>query len=203
MKKKNIVFVAIIMISLTVGAIIINRVIKNKEEEKRLAGISEAYVQVNNAFGIGNIEYYESFPSAPYAIDGTKSSVYLCLEYYRQQTGVELYYEDVMVYFSQEYEEDGSLRLYNSGLHTEIEAYIEWKKEHLEELNGYVQEIEQLFSVYFFEHKDEGFENFALYELSREMLDELIKKEADPTYEMDLMSIQQRERAEAEAQEAT
>ena len=105
-------------------------------------------------------------------------------------------------YFSQEYEEDGSLRLYNSGLHPEIEAYMAWRSNFPELAGEYRDKLDAIYTQYFFLHRDEGFEIVPFHHLSREMLDELIKKEADPEYEMDLMSIQQRERAEVEVQEA-
>ena len=191
----------LIIITLTLLWLVVFGIfIKNKNEEKRSLEISNAYRNVNSV-GHGTIDdYYIPFYPSTSTIDGIQSGQYLYIEYYRQQTGAEFYYEDMVEYFSQEYEEDGSLRLYNNGLHPEMEAYVDWVNIYYEDAREYIQKIDTIFGSYFFAHREEGFENSALHTWSRATLDELIKKEADPTYEMDLMSIQQMERAETEEQ---
>ena len=199
--KKIYILSAVCVIALCFGIFLTN-IINGNKEEKRLEEITESYTELNRIFS-ERIDHYVPFEPSSYSPDGIHSGTYLSIEYYRQQTGIEFYYEDVVEYFSQEYEEDGSLRLYNNGLHPEIEAYIEWCNNFYDERFDYLDNINRIWGEYFQEHRDEGFENSALYTWSRATLDELIRKEADPTYEMDLMSIQQQERAEAEGQEAT
>ena len=201
MKKKNAFLIVVTIIVLLVGAIALSVFIKKRDEEKRLVEISNAYQNVNTVVFGKSENYYLVFKPDERTPDGVHSILYLSVVYYQQQTGAEFYYEDIVEYFSQEYEEDGSLRLYNNGLHPEMEEFVDWIIIYYEDGNTYINEIDKLHGIYFFEYRDEGFESSALYTWSRATLDELIKKEADPTYEMDLMSIQQRERAEAEAQE--
>ena len=167
-----------------------------KKEEERLAEIAYTYDRVNRAFFISE-ECYTAFTE-----ENIHNHNYLNFALYEKQTGEVITYEQVFEYFSQEYEGGGSLRLYNNGLHPEIEAYVDWNWSAVEDRLDYRSKINMLFGEYFFEHRDEGFESTPMYEWSIEILDELIKKEADPDYEMDLLSIQIRERAEAEAQTA-
>ena len=169
---------------------------ENNKKEERLAEITSAYTIANNSFYI-NEECYTAF-----TVDNVHNFNYLNFAYYEKETGQTMTYEQAFAYFSQEYEEDGSLRLYNNGLHPEIEAYVDFIWGNREERRAYHDEIDRLFGVYYREHRNEGFENSAMHYWSIETLDELIKKEADPEYEMDLLSIQIRERAEAEAQTA-
>ena len=197
--KKKFVFVATLIIVLVMGIFIANKVAQNNKEKERLTEISSAYTRINRIFS-NNEGYYVPFEPSTYSPDGIRSATYLNVTYYGQQTGAEFYYEDILEYFSQEYEGDGSLRLYNNGLHPEMEIYIEWCIEHYDERQTYINEIRILYGEYFDEHRDEGFEAEPLHFWSRAMLDELIKKEADPTYEMDLLSIQQQEQAEGEEQ---
>ena len=194
MKKKNIL---LIIAAVLLGAVLLGVFIKRKSEENRIIDTANAYRSVNIIFIGTDDGYYLPFQPDSRTPDGIFSRMYLRMAYYRQQTGAEFYYEDVLEYLSQEYEEDGSLRLYNNGFHPEMELYIEWVNNYFEEGNAYIEEISRLHGVYYFAHRDEGFESSPLYTWSRAILDELIKKEADPEYEMDLLSIQQRERAEA------
>ena len=174
---------------------------KREEERERMETerIQMAYVDVYNAFLIGN------GVAAPYHLDlfgvyksnigfndyGVNPNVYLTLKMYESRAGVILSYETAVEYFSQEYEPDGSLRLYNNGLHPEIEAYVEWAKERYLELKDYLKKINGIYAHYYIDNKDKGFVNQSLLDLSRQMYDELARKEADPDYEMDLLSLQQ------------
>ena len=116
---------------------------------------------------------------------------YLASKMYESRTGTTLPYETVFDYFSEEFEPDGSLRLYDNGLHPEIEAYVEWATGRYAELYEFIADIHELYSEYFQMHGDRGFELQNLKNLSPQMLDELVKKEADPDYEMDLLGLQQ------------
>ena len=194
--KKNKALIIIISAFLLITLLLVGKTILNK---KQTEGIAVAYTKVNDVISV-NANYYIPFVSNPEENGGIDNGLYLSTNLYRQQTGIEFYYEDIVEYFLQEYEEDGSLRLYNNGLHPEMEAYVEWHHTSFEERRNYRASISDIYYEYFREHRDAGFESVTIYALSTEMLDELIKKEADPTYEMDLMSIQQRERAEVEEQ---
>ena len=50
----------------------------------------------------------------------------IALQRYQEDTGVTLTFEEIEAFMSQEYEPDGSLRLYNSGLHPKIADYVRW-----------------------------------------------------------------------------
>ena len=193
--KKNLWIGITLVILVFVGVVVINLVKKNQEKE-----INEAYMYVNWAF-TGNATRYVQFGANPYTPEGINNYVYLDIAYYRQQTGAEFYYEDVIEYFSQEYEDDGSLRLYNNGLHPEMHTYLDWIHENELAADTYHEIVSEIHETYYQEYLNNGFESSALYTWSRATLDELIKKEADPTYEMDLLSIQMRELAETEGQE--
>ncbi len=118
--------------------------------------------------------------------------VYMCIKYYEKETGTDLSYEMVRDYFSQEREPDGGLRLYNNGLHPEMEAFVDWMWAHAgNAVDTYWRALSGLYSLYYFDHREEGFKNQDFSSLSPQMYDELAKKEADPNYEMDLMGLQQ------------
>ena len=118
---------------------------------------------------------------------------YLILQFYYIQTGIDLAWEVVADYFSEEYEPDGELRLYNNGNHTEIEAFVTWMWEErmAEKARDYRDEIDKIRNKYVSENRDNGFESRALTDFSPQMLDALIRAEADSDYELDLTSLQE------------
>ena len=124
---------------------------------------------------------------------GIDSRLFLVLRMYYHRAGVYLPYEKLMDYFSEEFESDGELRLYNNGNHPEIEAYVTWMWEgrRREDFEEYRENLSALQRAYFFEHRDEGFQNQAFYRLSPQMFDALARAEADPDYELDLTSLQE------------
>ena len=124
---------------------------------------------------------------------GIEGVLYLLLRFYYHRAGVYLSYEMVENYFSEEFEPDGSLRLYNNGNHPEIEAFVVWKWDgrRKEEFDDYVRRITGIQSTYFREHQDHGFEIQVVDDLSPQMLDALARAEADPDYELDLTSLQE------------
>ena len=69
--------------------------------------------------------------TAPWFINawGIHAQLHLTLGMYYIETGVILEYDAVVDYLSREFEEDGSRRLYNSGRHPEIEAFVNWANE--------------------------------------------------------------------------
>ena len=56
----------------------------------------------------------------------TLEALEIALQRYQEDTGVTLTFEEIDAFMSQEYEPDGSLRLYNNGLHPEIAKYVRW-----------------------------------------------------------------------------
>jgi len=118
---------------------------------------------------------------------------YLALKMYYHRTGVYLSYEKILDYFSEEFESDGSLRLYNNGKHSEMEAYVTWMWEgrRYEEFREYQDNLEKIYTAYFFEHRNEGFYSQSFHRLSPQMFDALARAEADPDYELDLTILQE------------
>ena len=118
---------------------------------------------------------------------------YIVLRMYYHRTGVYLSHEKLVDYFSEEFEPDGSLRLYSNGNHPEIEAFVTWMWEgrRREEFREYDQRLNSIFFTYFSAHQDEGFRNVNFNHISPQMLDALARAEADPDYELDLTSLQE------------
>jgi len=125
----------------------------------------------------------------PFGIDVV---TYQVLRMYYHRTNIELAYEAVVEYFSQEFEPDGSLRLYNNGKHPEIEAFVEWMwdgRRHPEVMT-YLRDIENIYVDYVIANR-EKFTSQSIADLSPQMLDALARAEADPDYILDLTSLQQ------------
>ena len=119
---------------------------------------------------------------------------YLALRLYYHRTGIYLSYEKAVIdYFSEEFEPDGTLRLYNNGHHPEMEAFVTWMWEgrRRDELLEYIETIDSINASYLFEHEDVGFINQALHYFSPQMLDALARAEADSDYVLDLTSLQE------------
>ena len=117
--------------------------------------------------------------------------LYLPLRLYYHRTGVYLSYEKMLDYVSEEFEPDGTLRLYNNGHHPEVEAFVTWMWEGRrgEELLEYIDTISFMHGSYEVEHR--GFERPSFSDLSPQMLDALARAEADPDYVLDLTSLQE------------
>ena len=168
--------------------------------------IIEAYVRLHYSFYMGGdpeIEgdatyrrYGRYLPLSdvlssrnPFGIDVIK---YQVLRMYYHRAGVILAYEAVVEFFSQEFEPDGSLRLYSNGRHPEIEAFVEWMwdgRRHPEVMT-YLRDIENIYVDYVIANR-EKFTSQSIADLSPQMLDALARAEADPDYVLDLTSLQQ------------
>ena len=189
--------IVVIISSVILGAF---RIYEHREREAERR-ISETYLRVN----ILQHAPYNSYPTA--RLDGryrplteyiTFSSsewgicvpTYLFLKFYERETGNTFTYEALIDYFSQEFEPDGSLRLYNNGNHPEIQALVEWRWElgSWQEFGEYLGRIGDIFTVYQF--SNESFSGILLHHLSPQMLDALARAEADPDYVLDLTSLQ-------------
>ena len=183
---------------------------RRKAEEEMLENeriererIAIAYSRVNIAFGAGQ-EYFrvneemlaprgKYLPLAePSEHSGIRWRLYVLLRMYENKTGNYLSYDKVVDYFSEEFEPDGTLRLYNNGFHPEIEAFINWRSE-LEpmEFPDFIASLRVIYAVYLRDHSGEGFVMQNMDDFSPQFFDALARKEADPDYELDLTSLQQ------------
>jgi len=125
---------------------------------------------------------------------GIQVRAYLFLKKYELETGNTLSFDTVLDYFSQEFESDGSLRLYNNGRHPEMQAFVEWMWEgmRLRDMITFVDYLHfNIYTNYFFENKDEGFQDQVFHRFSPQMLDALVRAYTDPDYVLDLTSLQQ------------
>ena len=134
-QKKLLVALCIItVISVIVfGGFRILEYIEGKNERE----IMSAYTRLHYAvgWGLGNetepflSEYLPFFdPEIPVVENGfgIRVDTYLMLKMYEIRTGGALSFYTLVDYFSQEFEPDGSLRLYNNGKHPAIQAFVEW-----------------------------------------------------------------------------
>ena len=136
-------------------------------------------------------EYWSDFH--PYGI-GMYNYIALQMYYHRAGTGIYLSWEMLIDYFSEEFESDGTLRLYNNGNHPEIEAFVNWMWEGQrgpELLRYWNDELRNIYDHYLLEHEDTGFEWIPFDYLSPQMIDAVARAEADPDYELDLTSLQE------------
>ena len=119
---------------------------------------------------------------------GIMNNIYIPLRFYESRTGIYLSYEKVMDYFSQEFEPDGTLRLYNNGNHPEIEAFVNWFWENLAEFYEFDREIELIYNIY---RVETGLIEVTglITEASPQMIAALVRAEADPDYVLDLTSL--------------
>ena len=123
--------------------------------------------------------------------DGIYVPMYIQFAGYHKYTGKTLTYQQVLDYLSSKYESDGTIRIYNNGRHPEIADYVEWAWNHQETLNEYQTKLQQLY--YGYSHENPDFKTIGLTHWSIATTDELIKKEADPNYQLNLLAIQQQE----------
>ena len=185
---------------------------KERVEQERIA---MSYVKVNRAFGMRGIistdwrSYHEYGTLSWFALEdggmylplpepnvnGVRVGIYLRLRLYENRTGIYLPYDKVVDFFSEKYEPDGSLRLYDNGKHPEIEAYVDWSWElNTEDLEGLSSRIDRIYAVYIANHSVRNGGEFiyvCISDMSPQMLAALARKEADPDYELDLTSLQQ------------
>ncbi|MCL1989341.1 MAG: hypothetical protein FWG67_00470 [Defluviitaleaceae bacterium] len=192
--------------------------VRHQEEEARLEAIREAeeleiihtYIRLHYSLmgaddpdTLGELSEYYSRPRlyeragryvGPLSVNdhGIDWRVYLILRMYYHRAGIYLAHDKLIDYFSEEFEPDGSLRLYNNGLHPEIEAFVTWMWEgrRKEEFEAYRLRIDTIFSNYVSEHRDRGF-NIPRRDITPQMYDALARAEADPDYVLDLTSLQE------------
>ena len=174
-----------------------------REQEQERERVQNAYIRVNAAFitirnwGLegGKAGGFIQIPSLVWLENnhGIIFVLYTRLLFYRHETGVELTYEKMLDYFSQEYEEDGTLRLYNNGKHPDVQAFVEWMweggSERWDDAQRYEGQLRYLLFSYY--HDNILFERVSTLELSSQMLEALARSMRDPDYVLDLTSLQQ------------
>ncbi|MCL2137854.1 MAG: hypothetical protein FWH40_10140 [Coriobacteriia bacterium] len=207
---------AAVAIVLVVGAASILVGIRiHQQNEQRQQETADAYLKVNYAAGLmvwskSEFQVYVPFYRAQYGGYDEDKGMYFFLNYYKNQTGATFEYDTLVDYFEDEFEPDGSLRLYNNGLHPEIEAFVDWawvlKEEgdrngdrpgmssysspwYLRGFEDYIRNLMEIYSSYFHEQEDIVESDYFFYSQPLEVYDELIKKLDDPNYKLDLMPI--------------
>ena len=216
--KKNLLLIGVVV--LLIGfAYIGYQIREQRREEIRVAEeqreIKEAYLWIYYAVaGLPHGDYWHVFHDgylirigvyqSPESLFGSPNEfgiyehIYVVLRMYEHRGGVYLPYDIVIEYLSEEFEPDGTLRLYNNGRHPEIEAFVEWMRkepritsltEH--QVSEYRRNLERIYSSYFGKHREQGFRSVPFHQLSPQMLDALARAEADPEYVLDLTSLQE------------
>ena len=188
MKKKIFVIVAVIttiLIIIIAGA----KYLEEKQTEKEQIELAYAYKHQNRAFPRDEGEINEHGYIGYEAIN--EKELYVALEVYNKENeGEDLEVEDVKEYLSQEYNEDGTPRVLEGW--PEIRAYENWYFRGMgsEEIEEYLGNLQELLIEHYVAHPN--FTQGVVKDLSLNQIKELIKKEADPTYEIDdsVMGIQ-------------
>jgi hypothetical protein len=122
---------------------------------------------------------------------GINAGIYLLMIYYEQRTGNVLPYETVVDFFSEEFEPDGTRRLYDNGRHPEIQMFVEWMHEDWSrwiDVYDYENRI-MLISVLYANANDANDIIPSPFHMSPQMLSALARAEADPDYVLDLTSL--------------
>ena len=207
------------VIAILSGSIFIYQTIERREreaiemEERR---VREAYNRINIAFGMCYLDStgrniliedgesaiflqdfewseYRAYHEEPWGVNEFHINVttYLPLRFYENRTRIYIPYEKIKDYFSQEFEVDGSLRLYNNGNHPEIEAFVNWFWNNLADFVEFDNRVRELYWDYIF--TNEGFERRGtFFNLSPQMIDALARAEANPDYVLDLTSLREK-----------
>jgi len=217
-KSKKLVIVAcviFVVVGIVIGAIMLNSYIVQQRELERAwqeqRELASTYIRLNYSFKMGGdpeargptssdkIYEWDGIYTPFIKVDPEKNQWgidvvrYLFLRFYENETGIYLAYETVIEYFSQEFEPDGSLRLYNNGKHPEIEAFVTWMWEsrRREDADEFRSRLRRIYSDYYVASIEGSFAQQRFHELSPQMLDALARTDADPDYVLDLTSLQQ------------
>ncbi len=202
MKKK--IFIITVILTIIAVAVPVTLTIINDNEAKRTEELKMSYYNQNLYFaGIVDYEdnddnkYKHINPRYP-NLEGIACVTYIDLACYRKETGKSLTYDQVIDYLSQEFEDDGEVRIYTNGRHPEIFDYLDdWADRYLNTQLDYYSKLEDIYIAY--ANANAPFPTNKVLFLPVEIIDELIKKEADPIYEMDLKSIQDKYIADGRA----
>ena len=187
MRNKNtkrvitVLIINFVVLVILAGVIFIPSIISRNNEEKELKELERD-------------SHIERTILKPFNYGFTNFGYISCIVYERE-TGYKLTSEDFIDYLSQRFEDDGTERIFSNGRHPEIASYIEWtcKTENLLLLADYYLELDRIYEQYtFITGEQRAYPVRIVDTLPIEILDELIKKEADSDYEIDLYSIQNR-----------
>jgi len=192
------------------GCIYRQRELEAKMEAERLAQqeIADAYIRLHYAFRmgvdparVGRVTAYNiggRFMPLPDILSsqnpfGVCIDTHLQLMLFYHRTNTLLLYETVVDYFSQEFEVDSSLRLYNNGRHPKIETFVNWmwEERRLPEVQAFLDRAWVIYMTYVMDFEDSGFIVQDFRHLSPQMLDALTRAYVDPDYVLDLTSLQQ------------
>ena len=163
-----------------------------------------SYLFTNLAFrGLHSANNYRPLPHSPEEVSqhGLIFHTYLWLLFYYHETGVNLPYDKVIEFLSEEFESDGTVRLHNNGLHPEIYTHIEWFAQHRldfglnylqDSFRGftfdlwreYMSQLEAL-GIDYNTLPDRGAFPSGVGELSADALNALARLIADPNYSVD------------------
>ena len=180
MKKK--VFVIVVTVVTVIIVITGVKHLEEKQTEKEQIELAYAYKHQNRAFPRDEGEINEYGYIGYEAIN--EKELYVALEVYNKENeGEELGGEDVKEYLSQEYNEGGTPRVLEGW--PEIRAYENWyfKGMGSEEIEEYWKTLQKIATEYGRIYPN--FTSDAVQDLTLNQIEELIKKEANPTYEID------------------
>ena len=220
MIKKILIAVLILVLSVAtlLAVFFITKYIENRREEQRVISqeeLREAYfkrhrylgqlvVSERTEFQPGGPRWEERYgymPVDPFRpnVDGVNTVLYIIFENYRRTTGNNLTYDMVIDYLSREFEDDGEVRIHINGRHPEIVEYLEWVSWNPRSGSEFIDRLRELFDEYADENNLPVGDFRHFEHLPTEMIDALMRKEADPDYVLDLTSIQERYIAEGKA----
>jgi len=182
--KKKFLAIALTVIVL-IAAIPITITLVNNHRERTQLELMQAYAKQNIEFrNLVNADWnnrHQYFPpnSGVPTIDGVCVGLYMMFAHFRQMTDIDLTYDMVLDYLSQEFEDDGKIRIFTNGRHPEIAAYLEWIRDAVNLLNvrAYVDMLDLIYTLY--ADANEGFPVANIYFLPVAMIDELIRKATD------------------------
>ena len=181
MKKKIFVIAAVIAVTLIIIVAGV-KYLGQKQTKKEQTELAYAYKHQNRAFPRDKGEINEYDYIGYEAIN--EKELYVALEVYnKEKEGEDLEVEDVKEYLSQEYNEDGTSRVLEGW--PEIRAYENWyfKGMGSEEIEEYWKTLQKIATEYGRIYPN--FTSDAVQDLTLNQIKELIKKETDPTYEID------------------
>ena len=181
MKKKIFVIAAVIAVTLIIIVAGV-KYLGQKQTKKEQTELAYAYKHQNRAFPRDEGEINEYGYVGYEAIN--EKELYVALQVYNQKNeGEDLEVEDIKEYLSQEYNEDGTPRVLEGW--PEIRSYEDWYFRGMgsEKIEEYWGKLEIAKDEY--QRLTPAFPNCTVKELSINQIEELIKKDADPTYEID------------------
>ena len=199
--KKKFLAIALTVIVL-IAAIPITITLVNNHRERVQFELEGAYVNQNIYFGSlvnpdrdNRHQYFPPNLRVP-TIDGISTGIYMTIAYFRQMTDVDLTYDMVLDYLSQEFEDDGTIRIFTNGRHPEIAAYFKWRQDtvSVNDVHAYINMLDVIYTLY--AEANEGLPIANIYLLPVAMLDELIRKATDIgiVVDLDLMETFREER---------